>query len=282
MNEASHCRSRKAFTLIELLVVIAIIAILASILFPVFARTRENARRTSCVSNQKQLSLSFMQYLQDYDERFPSPGKSPDRKMSPWMITMQPYIKDYNILRCPSDTDSRFIDYSGDKMDQVRALEKGTATMIDKDDTCPTGCFARESMTVRLSSYVASDFLEVGKTWNSLAAIQAPANVIYLTESARQNDSTRPLGPDADGYGKNVKSYLYFKASEWKSSGDAWKDGPYDICRASHFDGFTAGYLDGHVKWVKWGQTWQNRTPNAYESGLTTPNFRYAFDPRQQ
>lgn len=62
---------RKAFTLIELLVVIAIIAILASILFPVFARARENARRTSCVSNLKQLGLGMMQYTQDYDERYP-------------------------------------------------------------------------------------------------------------------------------------------------------------------------------------------------------------------
>jgi prepilin-type N-terminal cleavage/methylation domain-containing protein len=62
---------RKAFTLIELLVVIAIIAILASILFPVFARARENARRTSCLSNLKQIGMGFMQYTQDYDEKYP-------------------------------------------------------------------------------------------------------------------------------------------------------------------------------------------------------------------
>src|SRR5215216_4432933 len=62
---------RRGFTLIELLVVIAIIAILAAILFPVFARARENARRTSCLSNLKQLSLGIMQYTQDYDERLP-------------------------------------------------------------------------------------------------------------------------------------------------------------------------------------------------------------------
>ena len=62
---------RKAFTLIELLVVIAIIAILAAILFPVFARARENARRTSCMSNLKQMGLAAMQYVQDYDEFYP-------------------------------------------------------------------------------------------------------------------------------------------------------------------------------------------------------------------
>lgn len=62
---------KRAFALIELLVVIAIIAILAAILFPVFARARENARKTSCLSNMKQMGLGLMQYTQDYDERFP-------------------------------------------------------------------------------------------------------------------------------------------------------------------------------------------------------------------
>ncbi|RYX86775.1 DUF1559 domain-containing protein [bacterium] len=66
---------RKAFTLIELLVVIAIIAILAAILFPVFARARENARKASCMSNMKQLGLGFLQYTQDYDERYPGAGQ---------------------------------------------------------------------------------------------------------------------------------------------------------------------------------------------------------------
>lgn len=68
---------QKGFTLIELLVVIAIIALLAAILFPVFARARENARRTACISNLKQISLGYMQYTQDYDERFPAEIFSP-------------------------------------------------------------------------------------------------------------------------------------------------------------------------------------------------------------
>src|SRR5256714_15149834 len=71
-----HMRRNAAFTLIELLVVIAIIAILAAILFPVFAKAREQARKTACTSNVKQLGLAWMMYVQDYDETFP-PNNSP-------------------------------------------------------------------------------------------------------------------------------------------------------------------------------------------------------------
>ncbi len=98
-------RIKRGFTLIELLVVIAIIAILAAILFPVFARARENARRTSCQSNLKQIGLGFIQYTQDYDETF-----MPDRYninavgAAGWPTMLQPYLKSRQIFRCPSDS----------------------------------------------------------------------------------------------------------------------------------------------------------------------------------
>jgi prepilin-type N-terminal cleavage/methylation domain-containing protein/prepilin-type processing-associated H-X9-DG protein len=94
-------RKAGGFTLIELLVVIAIIAILASILFPVFARARENARRSSCQSNMKQVGLGFMQYTQDYDEKFPA-----HIPHAGWSQQMQPYIKSTQLFKCPSDTDA--------------------------------------------------------------------------------------------------------------------------------------------------------------------------------
>jgi prepilin-type N-terminal cleavage/methylation domain-containing protein/prepilin-type processing-associated H-X9-DG protein len=93
---------KNAFTLIELLVVIAIIAILAAILFPVFAQAREKARGISCLSNQKELGLAVLMYVQDYDETFPT-GLQNAWYADSWYVVTQPYIKNLGILRCPDD-----------------------------------------------------------------------------------------------------------------------------------------------------------------------------------
>lgn len=90
------------FTLIELLVVIAIIAILAAILFPVFARARENARRASCQSNEKQIALGILQYTQDYDEHLPSHWLGGVDPQLQWINTLQPYMKSLQVFFCPS------------------------------------------------------------------------------------------------------------------------------------------------------------------------------------
>lgn len=95
---------RKGFTLIELLVVIAIIAILASILFPVFAQAREKARAIQCTSNMKQLGVAMAQYTQDYDENVCPPlmgATGPDAQT--WDRLIQPYIKSTAVLTCPDD-----------------------------------------------------------------------------------------------------------------------------------------------------------------------------------
>lgn len=105
VSRSNYRQARQAFTLIELLVVIAIVAVLAAILFPVFARARENARRASCQSNEKNLMLSVMQYTQDYDERMPlhwAGGVDPKLQ---WVQTLQPYVKNFQVFFCPSAKD---------------------------------------------------------------------------------------------------------------------------------------------------------------------------------
>ena len=89
---------RRGFTLIELLVVIAIIAILAAILFPVFAKAREKARQTSCLSNMKQIALAAIQYAQDYDERLLNYSRS---NVGSWREMAEPYVKNTQLFMCP-------------------------------------------------------------------------------------------------------------------------------------------------------------------------------------
>jgi prepilin-type N-terminal cleavage/methylation domain-containing protein/prepilin-type processing-associated H-X9-DG protein len=112
-------RKPRGFTLIELLVVIAIIAILAAILFPVFAKAREKARCSSCQSNLKQIGVAFLQYAQDNDERFPAsvwadlplqfPGSANWRGV--FTHGIQSYLKSTQVFKCPSDSTTEIISY---------------------------------------------------------------------------------------------------------------------------------------------------------------------------
>ncbi len=104
----------KGFTLIELLVVIAIIAILAAILFPVFARAREKARQTSCLSNLKQIGTAMMMYVQDYDDTFPLAYTAGSPRWSGIQV-MYPYVKNAQVFNCPSADLESTITFGGDR-----------------------------------------------------------------------------------------------------------------------------------------------------------------------
>lgn len=136
---------RLAFTLVELLVVIAIIALLAAILFPVFARARENARRASCQSNLKQLGLAFQQYTQDYDDRLPHCGSYPMTFLGGWIpgsdgnaypfpgdVTkggLYPYVKNSQVYICPSDAQSAQFGFS------YTMSHQASARMVSENQT---------------------------------------------------------------------------------------------------------------------------------------------------
>jgi prepilin-type N-terminal cleavage/methylation domain-containing protein/prepilin-type processing-associated H-X9-DG protein len=110
VHSARSARGSAGFTLIELLIVITILAILACLLFPVFSRARESARRASCQSNLRQIALGLQQYTQDYDERFPVNPSD----MDGWAIVIANSVKNDQIFQCPSELkgpDDGFTDY---------------------------------------------------------------------------------------------------------------------------------------------------------------------------
>lgn len=146
---------RKGFTLIELLVVIAIIAILAAILFPVFAKAREKARQASCASNEKQIGLGIMQYVQDYDETYFARDFQNGAISWSWKDACQPYIKSSQIFGCPSNPN-------------VQNNQPNSYAIND-----------------------AGGHFDGGNTWANrfmpMAAIQSPASKILVTELRWQN-----------------------------------------------------------------------------------------------
>lgn len=221
-------RYAAAFTLIELLVVIAIIAILAAMLFPVFAQARSKARAVNSLSNSRNFGLAISMYISDNDEGLPlnaharpAGWKYGDPDTS-WVDTVQPYIKSKLMVRLPDDNSTNWED-----MINVAALAPGR--------------------TPRLSSYRTNAYLNNNKNGTGwfLADIDAPASCVYVAES-RENtasDHTHPM------------CWENFAASTCVSI-----PSNNEVEQRRYQGGANYTFADGHAKWHKFEQTYNPAT----------------------
>lgn len=204
-------RVNRGFTLVELLVVIAIVSILASILFPVFARARENARRSSCASNLKQLAMGLMMYAQDNDGGLPaySTPRADGTANATWAKLYLPtidYVKNQQIYRCPSAPAHPFA------ITDYRAAQYGYTW----------GNGTPISWTGVKANYAGTSFLD---------AVPDPVRTCLLGEGWANSSSSTP------GQG----------ASQFRPTTSTWNGLRPD----AHLEGANYAFVDGHVKWLK-------------------------------
>ncbi len=264
-------KSQKAFTLLEMLIVVAIVAMLAAIVFPVFSRARENARRSTCQSNLKQIGLAFQQYVSDSDGMIaPKTLGSNTPKQVSWPSMIVPYTKSTQVFVCPSQTTNdfwtapnpRFIDVNAGSTKKPRYCGYSHGDVTSGDSAAP---FYRKPITYSRNLIVSkswinrsfirckSGFLAVSATSTTSgpvlheAAVEDPSGTIHIIDAMTggTNTANSPCGGGAsamisiDG---EVNTDLFPNA---ESSKPAYR----------HLDGFNALYGDGHVKWRQWGST---------------------------
>lgn len=218
------------FTLIELLVVISIIAVLAAILFPVFARARENARRTSCMSNLKQMGLSMMQYVQDYDETFPlayytlptgTPASSlPDGEFWTantvyWPQLLFPYHKSIQVFWCPSAA------FSNKSVD-------GSPVPVNGQYGANRWIMPVSGIPLKISNINSSATTYLFLDWGTISA---------LSTRSRTSQGDIAFLPGMGEAGGTCSMTL-----------PAQKQ---DCTSGRHFGGVNVTFADGHVKWLK-------------------------------
>ena len=276
---------KSAFTLIELLVVIAIIAILAAILFPVFGRARENARRASCQSNLKQIGLGFQQYAQDYDGWTTGSGVYVAPKdYHSWPSNLFPYVKSDQVFTCPSGEEEKT------KREVMGPASTRTyCGVADSDgsgyDTTvyPVGSLPQAmkgKLSYGMNAILSTSWVTPG--FDSTGTNPAASNFVPGPNGAKSGylntTSTASLGvfePQIadpagtirifDSWGGvagqttcsvNVGNSL--RAISGEDRTDRFKtDAPSKVA-SRHFDGFNALFGDGHVKFRRWGSTTAN------------------------
>jgi len=246
MNKLPAERKHQGFTLIELLVVIAIIAILAAILFPAFARARENARRASCQSNMKQLTLGIKQYTQDYDEKFPlainSQGTvNSDTPSTGWVIKVQPYVKSFQLFQCPSEGTPGNGTYVPD--DSVkRGNNQVSANQHYTDYYVNNNISPSVNVADAPPAYSYGGVLE--------AKVLSPSNTILIGDgSLIAGGSSAESGNGEPWWSRVGADY----GNGWNAGGEASRDSVSGktFGQERHLEGANYAFADGHVKWLK-------------------------------
>jgi len=277
----------RGFTLIELLVVIAIIAILAAILFPVFAQARAKARQASCTSNVKQLSLGFMMYVQDYDETFPywnwgdsygSGSRTPNHFESFWANAIYPYVKNGGVYACPSSNDfstvrqnllwawlsNAQIPTSGiqsallDKVISYGMSEPLEAGNVCGGDANHTGCGMASLSTPAQTLVVADCNTGLTTGWSPSTSPTDALHHYIISRVAYPNAPSGCWGATATCGATQVD------IADYRS--DLSPNYPIFDQQTRHSGGNMVGYGDGHVKFLK-----DNRTTWDLFNGYTGP-----------
>ena len=208
----------RGFTLIELLVVIAIISLLAAILFPVFSRARENARRTSCLNNAKQILVGVTQYSQDYDESFPLRDSS---GLGNWPVVIMPYVKSTQLFQCPSDTNKTNMG-SGANNFHLSYLAN---SVNSSSSVTVQGVFGRFNSG---TAYLVS-----------LSDVAKPAATVLLADGAVEGTASAPFIDRS-----TAKNQSYIMLVPGTSNTSSAYGAPLD----RHLETVVVAYCDGHMK----------------------------------